>query len=184
MKNYPQDTYFSRIHISGGEWAYIVYRTIKNSMATQNQVIIGINYDTCTQWRMKNDRAEKRLVIWKKVLDILREKKAGSEQHLQYSLFLKFKGFPGGAVVESPPANAGDTGSSPGLGRSHMPRSNQAREPQLLSLRVWSLCSPTREAVAVKGPRTATKSGPHSPQLEKALAQKRRPNTAINKINK
>ena len=32
--------------------------------------------------------------------------------------------FPGGAVVESPPANAGDTGSSPGLGRSHMPRSN------------------------------------------------------------
>ena len=26
-------------------------------------------------------------------------------------------------VVESLPANAGDTGSSPGLGRSHMPRS-------------------------------------------------------------
>ena len=40
----------------------------------------------------------------------------------------KFKenslGFPGGAVVGNPPANAGDTGSSPGLGRSHMPRSN------------------------------------------------------------
>ena len=33
-------------------------------------------------------------------------------------------GFPGGAVVESLPATAGDTGSSPGLGRSHMPRSN------------------------------------------------------------
>ena len=33
-------------------------------------------------------------------------------------------GFPGGAVVKNPPANAGDTGSSPGLGRSHMPRSN------------------------------------------------------------
>ena len=32
-------------------------------------------------------------------------------------------GFPGGAVVENLPANAGDTGSSPGLGRSHMPRS-------------------------------------------------------------
>ena len=30
-------------------------------------------------------------------------------------------GFPGGAVVENLPANAGDTGSSPGLGRSHMP---------------------------------------------------------------
>ena len=33
-------------------------------------------------------------------------------------------GFPGGAVVEGLPAGAGDTGSSPGLGRSHMPRSN------------------------------------------------------------
>ena len=34
------------------------------------------------------------------------------------------RGFPGGAVVENLPANAGDTGSCPGLGRSHMPRSN------------------------------------------------------------
>ena len=33
-------------------------------------------------------------------------------------------GFPGGAVVENLPANAGDTGSSPGLERSHMPWSN------------------------------------------------------------
>ena len=32
--------------------------------------------------------------------------------------------FPGGAVVENPPANAGDTGSRPGLGRYHMPRSD------------------------------------------------------------
>ena len=39
------------------------------------------------------------------------------------------RGFPGGAVVENLSANAGDTGSSPGLGRSHMPRSNWAREP-------------------------------------------------------
>ena len=80
-------------------------------------------------------------------------------------------GFPGGAVVENLPANAGDTGSSPGLGRSHMPGSNWAREPQLLSLRVWSLCSTTREAAMVRGPRTVMKSGPHLPQLEKALAR-------------
>ena len=92
-----------------------------------------------------------------------------------------FSGFPGGAVVENLPANAGDAGSSPGLGRSHVPRSNWAREPQLLSLRVWSLCSATREAVTVRGPRTAMKSGPRLPRLEKALAQKRRPNTAKNK---
>ena len=81
-------------------------------------------------------------------------------------------------MVENLPANAGDTGSSPDLGRSHMPRGNRAREPQLLSLRVWSLCSATREAATVRGPRTVMKSGPRSPQLEEALAQRRRPSAA------
>ena len=95
---------------------------------------------------------------------------------------MTLKGFPGGTVVENLPANAGDTGLSPGLGRSHMPRSNWAREPQLLSLRIWNLYSATREATTVRRPRTVMKSGPHSPQLEKALAQKRRPNTAKNKL--
>ena len=83
-----------------------------------------------------------------------------------------YRGFPGGAVVESLPASAGDTGSSPGLGGSHMPRSSWACEPQLLSLCVWSLCSAAGEAAMVRGPRTAMKSGPHLPQLGKALAQK------------
>ena len=36
----------------------------------------------------------------------------------------KMEGFPGGAVVKNPPANAGDTGSSPCPGRSRMPQSN------------------------------------------------------------
>ena len=85
-------------------------------------------------------------------------------------------------MVESPPVNAGDVGSSPGLGGTHMPRSSWARVPQLLSLRVWSLCPATRETATVRGPCIAMKSGPHSPQLEKALAQKRRPNTAKNKL--
>ena len=64
-------------------------------------------------------------------------------------------GFRGGAVVGSLPANAGDTGSSPGLGGSRMPRSGWAREPQLLSQCVWSLCSATGEATIVRGLRTA-----------------------------
>ena len=34
------------------------------------------------------------------------------------------RGFPGGSVVQNLPANAGDTGSIPDLGRSHMMRSN------------------------------------------------------------
>ena len=42
----------------------------------------------------------------------------------QDQLIKNLWGFPGGAVVKNLPANAGDMGSSPGLGRSHMPRSN------------------------------------------------------------
>ena len=76
------------------------------------------------------------------------------------NLKTKGRGFPGGAVVENLPATAGDTGSSPGLGGSHMPRSGWAREPRLLSLRVWSLCPAMGGAAIVKGPRTAMKSGP------------------------
>ena len=33
-------------------------------------------------------------------------------------------GLPGGSMVKNPPANAGDTGSVPGPGGSHMPWSN------------------------------------------------------------
>ena len=86
-------------------------------------------------------------------------------------------------MVESLPANAGGMGLSPGLGRLHMPWGNWVREPQLLSLHVWSLCSTTREVTIVRGPCTVMKSSPHSPQLEKDLAQKRRPNIAINQSN-
>ena len=46
-----------------------------------------------------------------------------------------FQDFPGGTVLKNPPANAGDMGSIPGLRRSHMPQSNLACVPQLLSLR-------------------------------------------------
>ena len=42
-------------------------------------------------------------------------------EHIQKSLHLDF---PGGTVVKNPPANAGDMGSSPGPGRSHMSWSN------------------------------------------------------------
>ena len=87
--------------------------------------------------------------------------------------------FPGSAVVKNPPANAGDTGSSPGLGRSHVPRSNQvsvpqlpslrsrAREPQLLSLhattteaRMPRAHAPQREATTMRSLHTAMKSSP------------------------
>ena len=47
-----------------------------------------------------------------------------SSDHNEIKLEINNRGFPGGALVETLPANTGDTGSSPGLGRSHMPRSN------------------------------------------------------------
>ena len=47
---------------------------------------------------------------------------------LEHSLItytkINSRDFPGGAVVKNPPANAGDTGSSPDPGRSHIPQSN------------------------------------------------------------
>ena len=45
--------------------------------------------------------------------------------YINFSMGIKImnRGFPGGAVVKNPPANAGDKGSRPGPGRSHMPRS-------------------------------------------------------------
>ena len=42
--------------------------------------------------------------------------------------------FPGGSVVGSPAAGAADMGLIPGPGRSNMPHSSWAREPQLLKL--------------------------------------------------
>ena len=102
----------------------------------------------------------------------------------------KFRDCPGGVVVESPPANAGDTGSVPGPGRSHMPRSSWARVPQLLSLRsrareprllsplAWSPCSVMGEATTLRGPRTAAKT----PQLEGDRVQQRGSNAVKNKL--
>ena len=49
---------------------------------------------------------------------------AAVENGLAVPQKLNIGDFPGGAVVESPPANAGDTGLSPGLGISYMPRSS------------------------------------------------------------
>ena len=48
----------------------------------------------------------------------------GSKSYLIGLLKAVSRDFPGGSVVMNLPASAGNTGSSPGPGRSHMPRSN------------------------------------------------------------
>ena len=49
-------------------------------------------------------------------------------------LNVKTQRFPDGSAVKDLADIAGDTGSIPGLGRSHVPQSNEACVPQLLSL--------------------------------------------------
>ena len=70
-------------------------------------------------------------------------------------------------MAKNPPANAGDTGLSPGPGRPHMPRSNSARAPQLLSLRSRArepqLLSPRATTTEAHTPRA------RAPQQEKPL---------------
>ena len=51
-------------------------------------------------------------IVYTYLSDVLKLKKLQGED------------FARGAVVKNTPANAGDTGSSSGPGRSHMPRSN------------------------------------------------------------
>ena len=75
-------------------------------------------------------------------------------------------GFPSGTVVGNPPANAGDTGSCPGPGRSHMPRSNSAHAPQLLSLHFTAHKATTTEPNATT---EAHVPRARAPQQEKPL---------------
>ena len=79
-------------------------------------------------------------------------------------------GFPGGAVVKNPPANAGDTGSIPGPGISHMPWRNWACAPQLLSLcsraREPQLLSPRATTTEACAPRACAPQQGKPPQWE------------------
>ena len=83
-------------------------------------------------------------------------------------------GLPGGPVVGNLLANAGDRGSVPGWGRFHMPWSNWAHEPQLLSP-----CTPRSHAPQQEKPRQWEA---WAPQLEKTLVQNEDP--VRPKINK
>ena len=91
--------------------------------------------------------------------------------------------FPGGSVVKNPPANEGDAGSIPSLGRIHMPQSNKARAPQLLAP-ILSRARAPQEANITRSLSSATESSPYSPQIEKAQAQQGGPGAAKNYINK
>ena len=91
--------------------------------------------------------------------------------------------FHGCPMVKNPLANAGDMGSIPGIGRSHMQQGNYACTPQLLSSCSRACASqrlslPALEPVLCnkrsrcnEKPEHCNKSSPCPPQLEKACAQ-------------
>ena len=58
-------------------------------------------------------------------------------------------------MVKNPPANVGDMGLIPGLGRSHTPWSHQAHMPQLLSPHA------TRETTAMRSLSIVTRESLH-----------------------
>ena len=86
-------------------------------------------------------------------------------------------------MVKSLPANAGVTGSVPDLGRCHVPRSNSAQGPQLLSLcsrdRELQLLSPCTLGCVLCNKRSrhndnsTARKQPRSPELEKAHSAKK-----------
>ena len=76
----------------------------------------------------KNKRSEKRLLM-SSATECCLHKTIGPQKAPFATIFSAVEnhltlGFPGGAVVKNPLANAGDMGSSPGQGRSYMLRSN------------------------------------------------------------
>ena len=76
--------------------------------------------------------------------------------------------FPGGSVAKNPLANAGDTDSIPGLGRSYMLQRNWARKPQL-----WSQHPRTQEPRLLKAvcSRACAAQTEKPPQWEAHAAQ-------------
>ena len=97
------------------------------------------------------------------------------------------QGVPGGPVVENPSCNAGDTGSIPGLGRSHVLRDNRTQAPQLLrpSAATTEPVPTTRETTEMRSlcaaageelPLVATRERP-------CAATKTQRSQKVNKIN-
>ena len=63
-------------------------------------------------------------------------------------------------MIKNPPPNAGDTGSIPGIGRSHLPRDNKGGELHLGAHMPQNPYSATTEATAVRSPRTTAREEP------------------------
>ena len=100
---------------------------------------------------------------------------------LTYIARLIWKGFPGGSVVKNPPSKAGDMGSIPDPGRSHVSWSSTTIEPVPIA---WEpqVLNPRAETTEAGGPWSlcCSRKRPGSLELEKSLCEGD-PATAANK---
>ena len=104
-------------------------------------------------------------------------------------------------MLKNPPAKAGDTGSIPGPGRSHMPRSNEAHAPQPLSpcvgvheaqlLSPWAAMKPlhleptlhSKRSHRDEMPTPCNKEQPPRVTMREKPVQQQRPSTTRNNKN-
>ena len=81
------------------------------------------------------------------------------------------EGFAGGSVVKNPPANTGDAGSVPDLGRSYVPRSTHAHATHLLApcSGAWELqpLKPEHSRSCAAQQEKPARRGAQAPQLVK-----------------
>ena len=113
-----------------------------------------------------------------------------SEKIMHFAV--KFQGFSGGSVAKKPPANGGDMGSIPDLGRSHMPQSNHTCSCNhwacALERSYGSPCSlgstPCNKRRHRTRPRRHEEEQPCSQQLEKAHSQQRSSTTEFQTFRK
>ena len=123
------------------------------------------------------DASQKHYVEWKE---------PDTKEYMQQdAIYVNFKNrwwdFPDSPMVENLPAKAGDMGSIPGQGRSHMLQSNQVPVPQLLKPKHSRAHAPKQEKrLQWEAPTPQLESSSHLPQRDKAQAQRWRPSTVRN----
>ena len=91
---------------------------------------------------------------------------------------IKEEHFPGGPVVKNTPANAGDMGSNPNLGRFHMLWSSRA----CAACHNYWACALQEKPLPWEAHTLQQESRSHLLQLEEAYTQQWRPSTAKNEI--
>ena len=93
-------------------------------------------------------------------------------------------GFPGGSVVKNPPASAGDTGSIPGSGRSHMPAEQLSLCATTTEAHLPRAHAPHKRSPCNEKPTLCNKEEPLLSTTREKPEQQQRPSAAKNKQKK